>query len=40
MLIHSADIALYQKHLRIELAAILHTAGVSKPASNSDTASI
>jgi 2-keto-3-deoxy-L-rhamnonate aldolase RhmA len=40
MLIHSADISLFQKHLRLELDAIRATAGVSNPASNSNTAII
>lgn len=40
MLIHSADISLFQKHLRLELDAIRIAAGVSKSVSNSNTALI
>jgi staphyloferrin B biosynthesis citrate synthase len=40
MLIHSADISLFQKHLRLELDAILNTAGLSTDAATSATALI
>ncbi|MDZ4403401.1 aldolase/citrate lyase family protein [Prosthecobacter sp.] len=40
MLIHSADISLFQKHLRLELDAIRATAGITQPISNSNTALI
>ncbi|WP_395738839.1 HpcH/HpaI aldolase/citrate lyase family protein [Prosthecobacter sp.] len=40
MLIHSADISLFQKHLRLELEAIRQTAGIAADASASTTALI
>lgn len=37
MLIHSADIALFQKHLRLELGAIRAAAGLAVAASGDST---
>ncbi|WP_395751907.1 HpcH/HpaI aldolase/citrate lyase family protein [Prosthecobacter sp.] len=40
MLIHSADISLFQKHLRLELESIRQTAGIAADASAASTALI
>ena len=40
MLIHSADISLFQKHLRLELDAIRADAGITSQAMSGDLAAI